>query len=50
MAPVIEVERIPLEANVDGVLRVGGTREYELIDVLPAEQITRAPIGYILAQ
>jgi uncharacterized Fe-S center protein len=27
-----------------------GTREYELIDVLPVEQITRAPMGYISAQ
>jgi hypothetical protein len=26
-----------------------GTRNYELIDVLPVEQITRAPIGYIPA-
>ena len=26
MAPVIEAEKIPLEANADGVLRVGGTR------------------------
>jgi len=26
-----------------------GTRQYELIDVLPVEQITRAPIGYIPA-
>jgi uncharacterized Fe-S center protein len=27
-----------------------GSREYELIDVLPVEQITRAPIGYIPAR
>ncbi len=27
-----------------------GSREYELIDVLPVEQITRAPLGYIPAQ
>ncbi len=27
-----------------------GTREYELIDVLPVEQVTRAPMGYISAQ
>ncbi len=27
-----------------------GTREYELVDVLPVEQIERAPIGYIPAQ
>ena len=27
-----------------------GTRDYELIDVLPVEQITRAPIGYISAR
>jgi uncharacterized Fe-S center protein len=27
-----------------------GTREYELIDVLPVEQITRAPMGYIPAR
>ena len=27
-----------------------GTREYELVDVLPVEQITRAPMGYISAQ
>jgi uncharacterized Fe-S center protein len=27
-----------------------GAREYELIDVLPVEQITRAPMGYISAQ
>jgi hypothetical protein len=27
-----------------------GSREYELIDVLPVEQITRAPMGYIPAQ
>ena len=27
-----------------------GRRDYELIDVLPVEQITRAPIGYIPAQ
>jgi len=27
-----------------------GTREYELVDVLPLEHITRAPIGYIPAQ
>ncbi len=26
-----------------------GTRDYELIDVLPVECITRAPIGYISA-
>jgi uncharacterized Fe-S center protein len=26
-----------------------GTREYELMDVLPVEQITRAPMGYIPA-
>jgi hypothetical protein len=25
-------------------------REYELIDVLPVEQITRAPMGYISAK
>ena len=24
-----------------------GTRDYELIDVMPVEQITRAPLGYI---
>lgn len=27
-----------------------GSRQYELIDVLPVEQITRAPIGYIPAK
>jgi hypothetical protein len=27
-----------------------GSREYELIDVLPVEQITRAPLGYIPAR
>jgi uncharacterized protein len=27
-----------------------GTRDYELIDVLPVEQITRAPMGYISAR
>ncbi len=27
-----------------------GSRAYELVDVLPVEQITRAPIGYIPAQ
>jgi uncharacterized Fe-S center protein len=27
-----------------------GTRKYELIDVLPVEQITRAPMGYISAK
>lgn len=27
-----------------------GTREYELVDVLPVEQIERAPIGYISAR
>ena len=27
-----------------------GTRKYELIDVLPVEQIERAPIGYIAAK
>jgi uncharacterized Fe-S center protein len=27
-----------------------GTREYELVDVLPVEQIERAPIGYIPAR
>jgi uncharacterized Fe-S center protein len=27
-----------------------GTRDYELIDVLPVEQITRAPMGYISAK
>ncbi len=27
-----------------------GTREYELIDVLPVEEITRAPMGYIPAR
>jgi uncharacterized Fe-S center protein len=27
-----------------------GTRQYELIDVLPVEQITRAPLGYIPAR
>ncbi len=27
-----------------------GTRDYELIDVLPVEQITRAPLGYIPAR
>jgi uncharacterized Fe-S center protein len=27
-----------------------GTRSYELIDVMPVEQITRAPLGYIAAQ
>jgi len=27
-----------------------GTREYELVDILPVEQIERAPIGYISAR
>jgi hypothetical protein len=27
-----------------------GTREYEMVDVLPVEQIERAPIGYIPAR
>jgi hypothetical protein len=27
-----------------------GMRKYELIDVLPVEQITRAPMGYISAK
>jgi len=27
-----------------------GSRQYELVDVLPVEQITRAPIGYIAAK
>ena len=27
-----------------------GSRQYELVDVLPVEQITRAPIGYISAR
>jgi hypothetical protein len=27
-----------------------GTREYEIVDVLPVEQIERAPIGYIPAK
>ena len=26
-----------------------GSRQYELVDVLPVEQISRAPIGYIPA-
>ena len=26
-----------------------GTREYEMVDVLPVEQITRAPMGYVPA-
>jgi hypothetical protein len=27
-----------------------GVRDYELVDVLPVEQIERAPMGYISAQ
>ena len=27
-----------------------GVRDYELVDVLPVEQIERAPMGYIPAQ
>jgi len=40
----------PYKVTEYGELLGLGSRQYELVDVLPVEQITRAPIGYIPAK